>query len=166
MSLTLFDEVRDGPVYFSNDANGAGNDYQMPPIAVASISFGVLGQSEPVQDDVEKLMAADQTAYALDPYEYASALSFALTGSGPSKSLLDAAVAGELVDEASRDEDTLIQRYPAAYCLCSARRIFVELSRKAGARELQIEIKGSGRGKGLDGCLARFVHCQPTHWVC
>jgi Protein of unknown function (DUF1592)/Protein of unknown function (DUF1588)/Protein of unknown function (DUF1595) len=92
-----------GPIYFLNDANGAGNDYLMPPISISSISFGVLGQAEPVQDDVAKLRAADPTAFALDPYEYASALSFALTGSGPSKALLDAAVAGELVDEASRE---------------------------------------------------------------
>ncbi|HEY7774065.1 MAG TPA: DUF1592 domain-containing protein, partial [Marinagarivorans sp.] len=91
-----------GSVYFLHDAN-IGNNYDMAPLEVASLTVGVLGQSEPVQDDVEKLMAADQTAYALDPYEYASALSFALTGSGPSKSLLDAAVAGELVDEASRE---------------------------------------------------------------
>lgn len=97
------DSVPNGPVYFLNDANFAGNDYQMPPIDIASISFGVLGEAEAVQDDVEKLMAADPNAFVLDPYEYASALSFALTGSGPSKSLLDAAVAGELVDEASRE---------------------------------------------------------------
>lgn len=97
------DKIPDGPVYFLNDANAAGNDYQMPPIVIASITIGVLGQSEPVQDDVAKLKAADQSAYVLDPYEYASALSFALTGSAPSKSLLDAAVAGELVNEASRE---------------------------------------------------------------
>lgn len=108
--LTI-DKLPDGPVYFLNDANAAGNDYQMPPISVASISMGVLGQAEPVQDDVEKLRAADQNAYVLDPYEYASALSFALTGSGPSRSLLDAAVGGELVDPASREAhvDALIE---------------------------------------------------------
>lgn len=96
-------QIPDGPVFFLNDANAAGNDYQMPPIEVASMSIGVLGEAEPVQDDVQKLRAADQSAYVLDPYEYASALSFALTGSGPSKSFLDAAVAGELVDESSRE---------------------------------------------------------------
>ncbi len=104
------DKPPGGPVYFLNDANFAGNDYQMPPIEVSKISFGVLGTAEPVQDDVAKLRAADQTAFALDPYEYASALSFALTGSGPSKALLDAAVAGELVDVTSREDhiDALI----------------------------------------------------------
>jgi len=100
--LTI-DKVPNGPVYFLNDASFANNDYQMPPIQISSISFGVLGKSEPVQDDVAKLRAADQSAFVLDPYEYASALSFALTGSGPSKSFLDAAVGGELVDEASRE---------------------------------------------------------------
>jgi hypothetical protein len=100
--LTI-DKVPNGPVYFLNDASFANNDYQMPPIQISSISFGVLGTAEPVQDDVVKLRAADQAAFVLDPYEYASALSFALTGSGPSKSLLDAAVGGELVDEASRE---------------------------------------------------------------
>lgn len=106
----LLDEVPSGPVYFLNDANAAGNDYQMPALDVASLTVGVLGESEEVQDDVERLMAADQSAYALDPYEYASALSFALTGSGPSRSLLDAAVAGELVDRASLEQhiDALI----------------------------------------------------------
>lgn len=98
--LTIDQSV--GSVYFLHDAN-IGNNYDFAPLEVASLTVGVLGQSEPVEDDVEKLMAADQTAYALDPYEYASALSFALTGSGPSKSLLDAAVAGELVDAASRE---------------------------------------------------------------
>ncbi len=98
-----FDEAPSGPVYFLHNANSVTNGYLLGPLEVASISFGVLGQAEPVQDDVQKLMAADPTAYVLDPYEYASALSFALTGSGPSKSLLDAAVAGELVDEASRE---------------------------------------------------------------
>ena len=79
-------------------------------VVISRVSYGQLGTSEPVQDDVAKLMAADQTAYALDPYEYASALSFALTGSGPSKSFLDAAVAGELVDESDREQhiDALI----------------------------------------------------------
>lgn len=97
------DSLPSGPVYFLNDASFANNDYQMPPLEISSISFGVLGQSKPVQDDVAKLMAADQTAYVLDPYEYAAALSFALTGSAPSKSLLDAAVAGELVDVTKRE---------------------------------------------------------------
>ena len=96
------DSVPNGPVYFLNDASFANNDYQMPPLQISSISFGVLGQSKPVQDDVAKLTAADQNAYVLDPYEYAAALSFALTGSAPSKSLLDAAVAGELVDVTKR----------------------------------------------------------------
>ena len=79
-------------------------------VEISQVTYGRLGTSEPVQDDVAKLMAADQSAYALDPYEYASALSFALTGSGPSKSLLDAAVAGELVDESDREQhiDALI----------------------------------------------------------
>lgn len=97
------DSLPNGPVYFLNDASFANNDYQMPPLEISSISFGVLGQSKPVQDDVAKLTAADQNAYVLDPYEYASALSFALTGSAPSKSLLDAAVAGELVDVVKRE---------------------------------------------------------------
>lgn len=96
------DSLPNGPVYFLNDASFANNDYQMPPLQISSISFGVLGQSKPVQDDVAKLTAADQNAYVLDPYEYAAALSFALTGSAPSKSLLDAAVAGELVDVTKR----------------------------------------------------------------
>ena len=97
------DSLPSGPVYFLNDASFANNDYQMPPLQISSISFGVLGQSKPVQDDVAKLTAADQNAYVLDPYEYASALSFALTGSAPSKNLLDAAVAGELVDVVKRE---------------------------------------------------------------
>lgn len=99
----VVDKVPNGPIYFLNDANYAGNDYLMPPIEVATLSIGVQGEAKPVQDDVTKLRAADQNAYALDPYEYASALSFALTGSGPSKALLDAAVAGELVDLAKRE---------------------------------------------------------------
>ncbi len=104
------DSLPNAPLYFLNDASAANNDYQMPPLEVASLTAGVLGTSEPVQDDVAKLAAADQNAYVLDPYEYASALSFALTGSGPSKSLLDAAVAGELVDRSSREKhvDALI----------------------------------------------------------
>jgi hypothetical protein len=89
-------------IFFLNDAE-VNNRYDSKPISVSVLKIGVLGEAEPVQDDVAKLMAADQNAYVLDPYEYASALSFALTGSGPSKSLLDAAVAGELVDEASRE---------------------------------------------------------------
>lgn len=97
------DSLPNGPVYFLNDASFANNDYQMPPLEISTISFGLLGQSKPVQDDVAKLTAADQTAYVLDPYEYAAALSFALTGSAPSKSLLDAAVAGELVDVTKRE---------------------------------------------------------------
>lgn len=96
------DELPSRNIYFLNDA-AVGNNYDSHPLAVSVLKIGKLGQAEPVQDDVTKLRAADQNAYALDPYEYASALSFALTGSGPSKSLLDAAVAGELVDEASRE---------------------------------------------------------------
>jgi hypothetical protein len=92
------------PVYVGHDINAVGgNVYNMDPMPVTSLQVGKLGVAEPVQDDVAKLQAADQNAYALDPYEYASALSFALTGSGPSKALLDAAVAGELVDPASRE---------------------------------------------------------------
>ncbi|MCR6650981.1 MAG: DUF1592 domain-containing protein [Cellvibrionaceae bacterium] len=89
-------------IYFLNDAE-KGNNYDSKPLLVSSLKIGVLGQAEPIQDDVAKLRAADQNAYALDPYEYAAALSFALTGSGPSKALLDAAVAGELVDPTSRE---------------------------------------------------------------
>lgn len=96
------DVASGGSVYFLHNAN-VNNDYTALPIEISKLSLGVLGTSEPVQDDVVKLMAADQSAYALDPYEYASALSFALTGSGPSKILLDAAVGGELVDVASRE---------------------------------------------------------------
>ena len=99
----MVDEAYTRPIYFHNDVNGSGghNNSGNGSIELANVKVGKLGTSEPVQDDVESLNAADPNAYALDPYEYASALSFALTGSGPSKSLLDAAVAGELVDDAS-----------------------------------------------------------------
>ncbi len=39
---------------------------------------------------------ADSTAYALDPYEFASALAYMYTGSGPDKTLLTAAANGQL----------------------------------------------------------------------
>lgn len=99
----LIDFIPNAPLYFHHDANQVQEGYTLPNLEVSELAVGPLGTSEPVQDDVAKLMAADQNAYALDPYEYASALSFALTGSGPSKALLDAAVAGELVDVASRE---------------------------------------------------------------
>lgn len=91
------------PLYIGHDVAAVPGVHNMAPMPVTSLKVGRLGQAEPVQDDVAKLRAADQNAYALDPYEYAAALSFALTGSGPSKALLDAAVAGELVDSASRE---------------------------------------------------------------
>lgn len=89
-------------IFFLNDAE-VGNNYDSRPLVVSTLKIGVLGEAKPVEDDVAKLTKADQNAYVLDPYEYASALSFALTGSGPSKSFLDAAVAGELVDPAKRE---------------------------------------------------------------
>lgn len=97
----LIDFIPTEPLYVANDVNAVPGVSSMDPMPVSLLRVGALGEAEPVQDDVARLMAADQTAYALDPYEYASALSFALTGSGPSKSFLDAAVAGELVDRAS-----------------------------------------------------------------
>ena len=100
----VIDSVPANPIYLKNNVQAIENGHNGPKaFDVSALSYGALGEAEPVQDDVAKLMAADQNAYVLDPYEYASALSFALTGSGPSKSLLDAAVAGELVDEASRE---------------------------------------------------------------
>ncbi|BCD99487.1 DUF1592 domain-containing protein [Marinagarivorans cellulosilyticus] len=98
------------PVGIFNDVTRAGGHSEGGSVTITRLAYGKLGVAEAVEDDVEKLMAADQSAYALDPYEYASALSFALTGSGPSKSLLDAAVAGELVDESDREQhiDALI----------------------------------------------------------
>lgn len=39
---------------------------------------------------------ADSTAYALDPYEFASALAYMYTGSGPDRTLLTAAANGQL----------------------------------------------------------------------
>ncbi len=41
---------------------------------------------------------ADSTAYALDPYEYASVLSYMYTASGPDRTLLTAAANGDLED--------------------------------------------------------------------
>lgn len=101
----MVDTVFDRPVYFHHDVNGSGGHSNggNGTIELSNVTVGKLGKTEPVQDDVTKLNAADQNAYALDPYEYASALSFSLTGSGPSKGLLDAAVGGELVKEASRE---------------------------------------------------------------
>ncbi len=96
----------DKPVFFQHDVEGAGggvNGGNVGSIELSSVTVGKMGTAEAVVDDVAKLTAADQSAYALDPYEYASALSFAITGSGPSKSLLDAAVSGDLVDEDSRE---------------------------------------------------------------
>lgn len=91
------------PIYVGHDVNAVPNVHNMDPMPVDSLQYGAMGEAKPVQDDVAKLTKADQNAYVLDPYEYASALSFALTGSGPSKSFLDAAVAGELVDPAKRE---------------------------------------------------------------
>ena len=47
-----------------------------------------------------KLAQADQSAYVLTPYEYASALAYSLTGSTPDDTLLAAAKAGTLTTDA------------------------------------------------------------------
>ncbi|WP_162230691.1 DUF1592 domain-containing protein [Marinagarivorans algicola] len=79
--------------------NASGN-----PIKVSKVTIGTVAVAEPpAQEDKTLLAKADPDAYVLNSFEYASALSFALTGSAPSRQLLDAAKAGELFDAAKLD---------------------------------------------------------------
>lgn len=53
-----------------------------------------LGKSElytPSRGDEDKMRSADQSAYVLNPFEYATFLAYTLTGTAPDKELLDAA---------------------------------------------------------------------------
>lgn len=80
-------------------------------LKVSKLTIGKVGVAEPpAQEDKTLLERADADAYVLSQFEFAAALSYALTGSGPSRELLDAAKAGELFDEASLDShiDALI----------------------------------------------------------
>lgn len=87
-------------ITFSNDAND-GNDGQdghdidvfVGDVTVSAARMKGAGGQEEEQSSLE---LADPNAYVLDPYEYASALSYFLVGSTPDMTLLQAASSGAL----------------------------------------------------------------------
>ncbi len=79
--------------------NASGNALKVSKILVGKVAVA----EPPAQEDKTLLMKADSSAYVLNSFEYASALSFALTGSAPSREFLDAAKKGELFDAAKLD---------------------------------------------------------------
>ena len=84
-------------VYFLNSPEAGHNPGHS--FSVSKLEFGAAKAAAAPVSDTETLKTADPTAYALDAFEYASALSFMYTGSTPDKGLLDAAAKGELFDK-------------------------------------------------------------------
>lgn len=65
-------------------------------ISVSKISVGPAVMPEIPSETIPKLDVADSSAYVLNAFEYAGALSYMFTGSSPDRELMRAAFAGEL----------------------------------------------------------------------
>lgn len=93
-----FTSDRPQTVRFRIEGAAAGNRYvdfnggNNVPFYISPLSFGAAVLYTPSRGDEEKMRKADADAYILDPFEYASVLSFALTGSVPDDELWAAAM--------------------------------------------------------------------------
>lgn len=70
------------------DFNGGNN----VPFYISPLSFGAAVLYTPSRGDEAKMRQADADSYVLDPFEYASLLSYTLTGSAPDNELWNAAM--------------------------------------------------------------------------
>ena len=91
-------------IAFNNDGGREpygtpGNDIDLH-IGDVTVGAAVMADdSDPVVvEQGDPLLLADENAYVLDPFEYASALAYIYTGAGPDRELLDAAGNGDLND--------------------------------------------------------------------
>lgn len=95
IAFSNIDEGREPHGTPGNDKNLYVGDVAVAPAVMASVDAG-----SPPTETGNSLMLADPDAYILDPYEYASALSYMYTASSPDAELLAAAGNGDLADPA------------------------------------------------------------------
>ncbi len=94
-------EGQTGTKHFQIENKNFGAHSQRRYLYVGDIVFGEAQYVEPPKPDTDKLRNADEDAFVLDAYEYATLISFLTTGSTPDDNLLEAAEAGELESSAN-----------------------------------------------------------------
>lgn len=88
-----------GTGFYVQTYNQSGN-----PISVSRLTVGPAALPEVPRETIPKLDVAESSAYVLDAFEYASALSYMFTGSSPDAQLLEAAFNGDLSDKSKVEQ--------------------------------------------------------------
>lgn len=107
ITLTFYLDQLTGPVYYITAQTVQEHDGVMygGMVNVQKMAFAPATVAETSETFKQKLEQLDPSAFVLSEFEFASALSFMLTGSAPDKQLMSAALSGRLSEESSLESE-------------------------------------------------------------